>query len=119
MNKCDNCICNPVCDHNIFGFENCGNYKGKSSLVIDTKYNIGDIVYIADCFYGEYIACKIPYIIKAVHISIEEDQQEIKYVLVNNRLGYTLLKQDSCFPTYAECTKWCEEYNKISYTLPS
>ena len=26
MNKCDNCKCNKVCDHNHFGFENCDNY---------------------------------------------------------------------------------------------
>lgn len=26
MNLCDNCLANKVCDHNIYGFENCGNY---------------------------------------------------------------------------------------------
>ena len=25
--KCENCIHNPVCDHNRFGFENCGCFK--------------------------------------------------------------------------------------------
>ena len=33
MSKCENCICNPVCDHNRFGFENCGNFKDKSLFV--------------------------------------------------------------------------------------
>ena len=33
MSKCDNCLCNPVCDHNRFGFENCGNFKSKSLFV--------------------------------------------------------------------------------------
>jgi hypothetical protein len=26
-NKCDSCIHNEVCDHNRFGWENCGHYK--------------------------------------------------------------------------------------------
>ena len=26
MARCDNCMANKVCDHNRFGFENCGNY---------------------------------------------------------------------------------------------
>ena len=27
MNKtCNTCACNKVCDHNNYGFENCGNY---------------------------------------------------------------------------------------------
>ena len=31
MNKCDMCIHNEVCDHNRFGFENCGHYKPSRS----------------------------------------------------------------------------------------
>ncbi len=27
--KCDTCIHNEVCDHNKFGFENCGSYKSE------------------------------------------------------------------------------------------
>ena len=26
MARCDNCLANKVCDHNRFGFENCGSY---------------------------------------------------------------------------------------------
>ena len=27
MNKtCKNCACNKVCNHNVYGFENCGNF---------------------------------------------------------------------------------------------
>lgn len=26
IKTCDNCVCNKVCDHNIYGFENCDNY---------------------------------------------------------------------------------------------
>lgn len=31
VGKCDFCIHNPVCDHNRFGWENCGHYKGDRS----------------------------------------------------------------------------------------
>ena len=33
MNTCNTCIHNPVCDHNIHGFEDCGNYIDKDSIV--------------------------------------------------------------------------------------
>lgn len=33
MSKCDICICNPVCDHNRFGWENCNSFKDKSLFV--------------------------------------------------------------------------------------
>lgn len=26
MNKCETCKANKICDHNNYGFENCGNY---------------------------------------------------------------------------------------------
>ncbi len=48
MSKCDNCICNPVCDHNQFGFENCNNYKDKS-LFVELPCKVGDKVYILGC----------------------------------------------------------------------
>lgn len=47
MNKCENCICNPVCDHNKYGWENCNNYKDKS-LFVEIKCKIGDTVYQTD-----------------------------------------------------------------------
>lgn len=49
---CDNCACNKVCNHDLFGFENCGNWildktvseaikefteRLKSSIYIDTN----------------------------------------------------------------------------------
>ena len=45
MSKCENCICNPVCDHNKYGFENCDNYKDKS-LFVELPCKVGDTVYM-------------------------------------------------------------------------
>ncbi len=43
MNKCDNCKCNKVCDHNTFGFENCDNYISEDCV---------EVVYCKDCIYA-------------------------------------------------------------------
>ena len=47
MNKCGNCIHNKVCDHNIYGFENCGAFKDKS-LFVELPCKVGDTVYQTD-----------------------------------------------------------------------
>ncbi len=39
MVKCDNCICNKVCDHNKYGFENCNNFKDKSLISETVRKN--------------------------------------------------------------------------------
>ena len=35
MNKCETCKANKVCDHYLYGFENCGNY-----IPADTVTNV-------------------------------------------------------------------------------
>lgn len=42
--KCENCICNPVCDHNKYGFENCNNFKDKS-LCVELPCKVDDEVW--------------------------------------------------------------------------
>ena len=46
-NKCERCICNPVCDHNRFGYENCDNFKDKA-LCVEVLCKVGDKVYLFD-----------------------------------------------------------------------
>ena len=45
MSKCENCICNSVCDHNKYGFENCNNYKDKS-LCVELPCKVGDDLFV-------------------------------------------------------------------------
>lgn len=44
MNTCDTCKCNKVCDHDKFGFENCGNYISEDAVEVvrckDCKYAV-------------------------------------------------------------------------------
>ena len=77
---------------------------------IQTKYNIGDMVYVANHFY-DYYPQKNPYVITDISIKINTQQIVTRY----------FIEQDGCidsvpeewiFATYAECTKWCEEQNK-------
>ena len=49
MSKCDICICNPVCDHNRFGWENCNSFKDKS-LFVELPCKVGDDIYILDYY---------------------------------------------------------------------
>ena len=44
MSKCDNCLCNPVCDHNKYGWENCNNFKDKS-LFVELPCKVGATLY--------------------------------------------------------------------------
>ena len=53
MAHCDTCKANKVCDHNRFGFENCGNYIPSDVVEVvrckDCKYN--DELTISEKFY--------------------------------------------------------------------
>ena len=78
---------------------------------VDTKYNIGDTVYIAECYYSEFVpsaAC----VITKIHTAClgVNFPQEIVYE-INNQGFPELVGESTCFATYAECTKWCEEHN--------
>lgn len=67
MARCEECKANKVCDHNRFGFENCGNYIPSKVEVVrekdcrDCRYFVG-----CECFDGqtcdlfkEKLPCKV------------------------------------------------------------
>jgi hypothetical protein len=87
------------------------------NININTKYNIGDTVYIVDSCY-DYYPVNIPCIVKNIFIRGNINNIYVNYEVQHDTLSL-LLPESWIFPTYAECTKWCEEHNKISYTLPS
>lgn len=51
MARCDNCLANKVCDHNRFGFENCGSYISAADVVPKSEVarEIFEEIY-EDCF---------------------------------------------------------------------
>lgn len=78
-------------------------------ISVETKFNIGDIVYVADN-YDDYIANSEPHIVQDVLINVSRRGTHILYEV--NRKGFTFTITEAwVFATYAECTKWCEEHN--------
>lgn len=40
MNTCDTCRCNKVCNHDVYGFENCDNYIPVEEItLLDINFN--------------------------------------------------------------------------------
>jgi hypothetical protein len=76
---------------------------------VETKFNVGDIVYVADHYYDFY-AQKTPYIITDVLIDINGQRTMIRYD-AECKNGSCRIPEEWVFETYTECTKWCEEHN--------
>lgn len=77
--------------------------------IVETKFNVGDVVYVADHYYDLY-AQKEPYVITDVLIDINSHRTIIRYD-VENKNGSCSIPEEWVFETYAECTKWCKEHN--------
>lgn len=85
------------------------------NISIHTKYNIGDTVYIAWCYNGEYVPEIQPCAINTVYTYTENEIVKISYGIVDGEDDLEMeIPEDACFRSYAQCTKWCEEHNKIS-----
>ena len=78
-------------------------------IIIKTKYNTGDIVYIADHYYDFY-ANRKPYIITDVLIDINNRRTHIEYEVEQDNSIYRV-PEAWTFDSYEECAKWCDEHN--------
>ena len=78
-------------------------------ITIETKFNVGDTVYIADHYYDFY-ANHEPYIIKDILIDVRNCRRHIVYEVEQGDYIYCV-PEDWTFTTYKECAKWCEEHN--------
>jgi hypothetical protein len=77
---------------------------------IETKFNIGDRVYVVD-HYDYFYAANEPYIISDIVVNINNRGIRTMYcVEQNNRT--TRFPAEWLFDTYEECTKWCKEHNE-------
>lgn len=77
---------------------------------IETRFNIGDIVYAADHYYDFY-AVKEPYIINDIIVNISNNGIRTMYCAEQNGRT-TRFPAEWLFDTYAECTKWCKAKNE-------
>lgn len=80
------------------------------NISINTKFNIGDKVYIADLYYDFY-ACRKPHTIIDILIDINRHRTHIMYEVKQDNVTYRVPERLT-FDTYEECAKWCEEHNR-------
>ena len=78
--------------------------------LIETKFNIGDTVYIADHYYDFY-ANSEPCLITDVLIDINSRRTRISYEVKQGDFTH-LITEALVFDSYDECAKWCEARNK-------
>jgi hypothetical protein len=81
------------------------------NITVDTKFNIGDMVYAADCYY-DYYPRKIPYTIYNIWINVDAKQDRIitKYGIKSND-DEDIVLEGWIFATYEECVQWCQKHN--------
>lgn len=78
------------------------------NINIETKYNIGDTVYIAE-HYDEFFPSK-PLEVIGILIKISPIATLVEYKLQDN--GYDeIVIEPYIFATYEECVKWCDNHN--------
>ena len=99
----------------------CSQYQPKTNrIIIDAKHSIGDKIWFTDYFYDEFSPCKYYGEINEIEVEITESKQKIYYWVVvdyNGSKEYEKYAEEMCFSTYEECTKWCNEHNRISVSL--
>jgi hypothetical protein len=85
------------------------------NINITTKYNIGDKVYVAGCYY-DYYPQQIPHIVTDILIKVDDERIILRYEIEQNGV-IEFVPEELMFATYAECTKWCEKQNTNSSIL--
>ena len=79
-------------------------------IILDTRFDIGDVVYAVDHYY-DYYASRTPYIISDIIINI--NNKDIRTMFCVEREGVMdRFPEDWLFTSYEESQKWCEEHNK-------
>lgn len=76
---------------------------------INTKFNIGDVVYIAHS-YEMYSPNKEPYVVCGIDIKINANKTWIIYDVKQDGITNRFTEEWLC-ETYEECTRWCEKRN--------
>ena len=84
------------------------------NINIETKFNIGDDVWIASYCYDTYYPSKHPFKVNEINIEVDSSQLIVYYWGTMETVDWTDVSkyaESACFSTYEECTKWCEEHN--------
>lgn len=79
------------------------------NINITTKFNIDDRVYTTEC-YEDYFPNKNALTIKGISIDMDNDKQQVRYYVSEYGRIHSV-PEHKLFPSYEECTKWCDEHN--------
>lgn len=79
-------------------------------ITINTKFDIGDVVYAADHYY-DYYTSHTPYVVSDIIINVNDRDVRTMYCVEQNGIA-NRFPEDWLFATYEECTKWCDENNE-------
>lgn len=87
------------------------------NIQYNTKFEVGDTVYIAEIYYGEYYVSE-PLTVQCIHINVDKFGQNIEYALryEGQRFQYLWdiqMEERHCFADRDECKLWCAMQNKI------
>ena len=82
----------------------------------NTKFEVGDTVYIAETYYGEYYVSE-PLTVQRIHINVDRlglhIEYELKYKDETFKHFYNIdMLEKQCFPDREECRLWCAMQNK-------
>ena len=78
-------------------------------MIIDTKFNVGDSVYLAE-IYEIYWADKTPYVIDGIVVHSNGKKTVVVYNIKRDQLHFEV-SEKFLFATYEECVRWCNEHN--------
>lgn len=73
---------------------------------VETKFNVGDFVYIPELYHHEWFALKHPFEIYKVVVKIYNNTINICYELLDETI--IECREDFLFASYEECKQWCE-----------
>lgn len=93
----------------------CSHYEEKSHhIMVDVKYNIGDTVWFANCFDGEFFPRKYSGYVYEIDVEKTTAVQKIYYRLLVNYPTFKEFErheENRCFGTFEECALWCDKQN--------
>ena len=80
-------------------------------IIVNTKYNIDDTVYMADC-YNDYHVPGAQYIVNNIIIKTDSKAYVVYYNCIEQATGIICRIPESwLFKTYDECKQWCNKQN--------
>lgn len=79
------------------------------TITLKTEFNIGDKVYVANC-YHEFYPSSQSHTIKDIWVDINAQRTQIRYIVECNGVS-ECVSEDYLFDTYDKCAQWCKEHS--------